>query len=220
MNNTNIRTNLIIAVALGVMVLTLNVYPYIACNGSGRGYEGVGNSAIARENPIEGYVIQGASYFLNAGSAVYQLLTMVELQESQDLDINAMEKVSDNAIANIEKAIEAYELLIKTAEAAPYNDEVQVKLKSFDYDAFAKAYGLNGTAFFEVAIFLRKGDITGLYKRTYTRLKEIAGLLKTIKYDVSRGQLPLIDSFRRLNNAFAETSLFGSYTAQVFTAIN
>jgi hypothetical protein len=220
MYNTNIRTNLIIAVALGVMVLTLNVYSLVCSNGSGQGYEGVGKSAIGISSPIETYVIQGAGYFLNAGSAVYQLLTMVELQESQGLDINAMEKVSDSAIANIDKAIETYELLIKTAEATPYNDEIQAELKSFDYEAFAKVYSLNGAVFVEVAMFLKKGDITGLYKRTYTRLKEIAGLLQTIKYDVSRDQLPLIDSFRRLNNAFAETSLFGSYTAQVFTALN
>lgn len=68
-------------------------------------------------------------------------------------------------------------------------------------------------------MFLRRGDITSIYKRTYTRFKIIAGLLQTIKYDVSRGRVPVIDSFRRLNDAFAETSLLGSYTAQVFSAI-
>jgi len=210
---------LIIAIVIGVIALTVNVYPYIACNGSGIGYDGVGKSAIVISSPIEGYVIQGAGYFLNTGSAVYQLLTMVELQDSQGLDINALEKVADNAIVNIEKAAETYELLIKAAEATPYNDEVQAKLKSFDYEAFAKEYGLTGTEFFEAAMFLRRGDITGLYKRTHTRLKEIAGLLHSIIYDISNRQMPLIDSFRRLNNAFAETSLLGSYTAQVFSAI-
>lgn len=211
---------LIIAIVLGVITLTMNAYSLVCSNGSGQGYEGTGNGLIGISSPIEGYVIQGAGYFLNAGTSIYQLLTMVELQDCQGLDISALEKVNDSASADIKKAIETYELLIKTAEATPYNEEIQVKLKSFDYEAFAKANGLNKASLAEVAMFLKRGDITGLYKRTYTRLKTIAGLLQTIKYNVSRGQLPLIDSFRRLNNAFSETSLLGSYTAQVFAAIN
>ncbi|MDQ1349872.1 MAG: hypothetical protein QG657_173 [Acidobacteriota bacterium] len=197
----------------------MNVYSYIMSNGSGKGYEDVGKSAIGISSSIEAYVIQGAGYYLKAGSSIYQLLAMVELKDSQGLDLIALDKATDSAVANIEKAIETYEALIKTAEATPYNDEVQAKLKSFNYEAFAKAYGLNGVSFAEAAMFLRRGDITGIYKRTYTRLKVIASLLQTIKYDVSRCRVPLIDSFWRLNDAFAETSLLGSYTAQVFSAI-
>lgn len=213
------RVNLIISILAGMIALTMNAYPYVYSNGSGQGYEGVGKSAIGISSPIEAYVIQGAGYFLNAGSAVYQILAIVELQDSQGLDLIALDKATGSAIANIVKAIETYDVLIKTAEATPYNDDIQAKLKSFDYEAFAKAYGLNGTSFAEAAMFLGRGDITGLYKRTHTRLKEIAGLLQSIKYDVSRGRVPVIDSFRRLNDAFAETSLLGSYTAQVFSAI-
>lgn len=219
MYKTNMPAKLIISIVLGVMVLTMNIYSYVAWNGSGQGYEGVGKSAIGISSPIEAYVIQGAGYFLNAGSSIYQLLAMVELQDSQGMDINALEKVADSAIANIEKTVETYELLIKTAEATPYNDDVQVKLKGFDYEAFAKADGLNGVSFAEAAMFLRKGDIKGIYKRTYTRLKIITGLLYSIKNDIANRQIPLLDSFRRLNDAFAETSLLGSYTAQVFSAI-
>ena len=213
------KAKLIIAILAGMIVLTMNAYPYVYSNGSGRGYEGVGNSAIAIENPIETYVIQGAGYFLNTGTAVYQMLAMVEMQDSQGLDLIALDKATDSAITNIGKAIETYELLIKTAEATPYNDEVQAKLKSFNYEAFAKEYSLNGASFADATMFLRRGDITGLYKSTHTRLKEIAGLLHSLKNDLSNRQIPLIDSFRRLNDAFAETSLLGSYTAQVFSAI-
>lgn len=125
MYKTNMRVKLIISIAIGMIGLTMNAYSLVYLNGSGQGYEGVGKSALGTSSPIEAYVIQGAGYFLNTGSAVYQMLAQVELQDSQGPDINALEKVADDAIANIEKAIETYEVLIKTAEATPYNDETR-----------------------------------------------------------------------------------------------
>lgn len=206
-------------IAIAMVMFTVNDYSFVASNGSGIGYEGVGKSNIGITSPIETYVTQGAGYYLQSGSDIQRLLVMVELQGNQPIDFNAIDKVSGSAIANIGKAIETYGLLIRTAESTPYNESIQAKLKCFDYDTFAQEHCLTVSVFTEVAGFLKNGDITGIYKRTYARLKEIAGLLQTVKNDSSRQQLSIIPVFRHLNDIFAETSLFGSYTAQVFSAI-
>lgn len=219
MDKKNVCFKVILFIVSAMIIFTMNGYSFVVSNGSGIGYEGVGISNIGINSPIEIYVIQGAGYFLQSGSDIQRLLVMVELQDSRPMDFNTFDKVIACASANIGKAIETYGLLIRSAESTPYNEMIQSKLKCFDYDSFAQGLGLNKTVFTEVAGFLRNGDITGIYKRTYARLKEIASLLQTVKNDSSRQQLSIIPVFRRLNDILAETSLFGSYTAQVFSAI-
>ncbi|MCX6583484.1 MAG: hypothetical protein NT166_25195 [Candidatus Aminicenantes bacterium] len=55
MNKTNIPAKLIIAIVLGGIALTTNIYSLVCSNGSGQGYEGVGKSAIGASSPIEAY---------------------------------------------------------------------------------------------------------------------------------------------------------------------
>jgi len=66
---------------------------------------------------------------------------------------------------------------------------------------------------------LKKGDITGIFQETYTDFSEILVLLNIIKSSISFGKLPEITVFRRLNEKMAETSLFGSYVARVFSEL-
>ncbi|MDQ1352191.1 MAG: hypothetical protein QG657_2497, partial [Acidobacteriota bacterium] len=143
----------------------------------------------------------------------------IEMKDIQGLEFNELNAVVDSAIANMKSAIGAYELLIREAVNTPYNVEVQTRLKSFDYAGFMLANGLNKSTFGAVSGFLKNGDITGCFEKTYADIKNIQALLQTIKGATALNRLPDISIFWRLNETCGETSLFGSYVARVFSAI-
>ncbi len=220
------KKNLFLTLFIGVLTLliNMNVYSAIACNGSGRGgYDGGGDSggrrASSANNLIEDYIIQASGYYLSANSNVQKLLELVELKDMQDLDFHELEIVVDNAISKMTSAEMTYENLIMLAEVTPYNETTQVKLKEFGYDFFINENKLIESVFETVKGYLKVGDITGCYIWIHSKFKDIKGMLISIKSEISQGRLPEISIFRRLDNIICETSLFGSYLASVFSAL-
>ncbi|UCH92706.1 MAG: hypothetical protein JSV88_20750 [Candidatus Aminicenantes bacterium] len=164
----------------------------------------------------------GAGYFLKANSDIQILLRQVELQDSLDslgIDYVGMQVTVNSALENMINAKQSYELLIQKAETTPYNQAVIDTLKDFAYDAFMQENGLNRVIFEKVRSFLQKGDITGLFKYTYSRYLEIIELLKIVQQDVSQDKLPGLPVFWQLNETTADISIFGSYAARIFAGI-
>ena len=109
--------------------------------------------------------------------------------------------------------------MIRAAEATPYNIDVIEKLKCFDYDTFSNQHKLNPYIFGIVKEYLVNGDITGTYKYTNEKLKEISLLIQKIQAELNAYRLPEISICWRLNELCAETTLFGSYIARIFKTI-
>ncbi|MCP5104899.1 MAG: hypothetical protein GY950_16045 [bacterium] len=218
------KTALPVLIGILVILMNMNAYSYIELNGAGGGY-GDGDSgekAAATNdgnNPIENYIVVGAGYFLAANADIQVLLRLVELQDIQGMDTGELSVVSARAAANMKNAVNTYEKLVDAAEMTPYNPYVQSALMNFDYDAFMLQNGLNAALFPEVKGFLEKGDITGTFKRTHTALKEILGMLNGLKDGTAQNKLPDVSLLRQLNEACAESSLFGSYVARIFSEI-
>jgi hypothetical protein len=63
-------------------------------------------------------------------------------------------------------AKEPYYFMIKIAEVTPYNESVIAKLKSFDYDSFMYRINAAPGIFKEVSEYLKRGGVTGNYKRS------------------------------------------------------
>ena len=198
-------------------------YSRINCNGAGGGYgDGDGSddgSICSYGGTIEFYIVQGAGYFLKANSDIQILLRHVELQELEGIDYQEMQRMVNSALENMNNAKQTYEILILTALKTPYNQSVIDILKDFDYESFMKENGLNGVIYEKMRGFLQKGDITGVFKYTYSRCLEIIYLLDAINLAVSRYYLPGLSIFWRLNESTADVSLFGSYVARVFAWI-
>ncbi len=220
------KKNLFLTLFIGVLTLliNMNVYSAIWSNGSGRGgYGGGGDSggriACPANNLIEDYIIQASGYYLSANSYVQKLLELVELKDIQDLDFNELEILLDNAISRMTAAEMTYEMLISVAEVTPYNETTQVKLKAFDYDFFMIENKLIESVFDTLKGYLKEGNITGCYRWSHSKFKDIKGMLISIKSEISQDRLPEISLFRSLDNIICETSLFGSYLASVFSAI-
>lgn len=192
---------------------------YVWHNGAGGGYGSSGEGTGEKSNLIEAYIAEGSGYYLAAQSDVQKLLEAVELQDSKGIDYVALHDILSSAKADIKKAIECYDKLVKEAEITPYNETVIARLMSFDYQNYMDKNGFNSVIFSQVADFLKRGDITGLLKKTRSDLRSIELKLEAINGQLYLNRMSSISDFRRLNEKFAETSLFGSYAASVFSAL-
>ncbi|MCP5053412.1 MAG: hypothetical protein GY940_39975 [bacterium] len=212
--------------ALAVLVLItlgLGVMPsfaVISFNGAGDGYDETGNPDGTAERgggtSIEVLIVRGAGYSLQAGKHTDAILRIVEWQNIRGLNMDELEKETDNAIGNIELALETYGLLVRQAEATAYNNAVTQRLRTLNYDRFREANRLNGDIFAEVEGFLGSGDITGIFKRKHADVNQIAALLKSVKEDLGSNRVPDLKILWELNETFSRSNLFGSYVARVF----
>ena len=215
------KLNLKVLFVLFILIIfCLNSFSYILQNGSGQGYtDGNEDKNILCNVSIESYVIQGAGYFMEANSYIQSILNRVELKDITGIDFNELYRLVDRALENIKVSRMTYGELIQLAEVTPYNREFIVKLKAFDYRSFMTGMDLNSVVFNQVRGYLERGDITGTFKHTYSKLAAIEDLLKAIKNEISFYRIPGLSLLWKLNETCTETSLFGSYAARVFHAL-
>jgi hypothetical protein len=91
------------------------------------------------------------------------------------------------------------------------------KLKSFDYNSFMLDNRLNEAVFKKVEGYLSVGDITGAYRHVLSAVKYMELLLISVKTQMDFNGL---ETYWKLNELCAETTLFGSFIARVFHQIN
>lgn len=215
----------VLLVTFTAVIFVLNAYPYINLNGAGSGYgEGGDDDSTGIQSvdyqSIEYYIQAGGTYYLEANSQVQTLLKLVEQQDIHGVNYFEMQFVVNRALYNMQMAKQTYEQLIRKAENTPYNENFLAQLREFDYDSFMQKNSLNPVLFDLVRQYLQNGDITGMFKRTYADVTVMIDLLVNIRDSVYQYGLPGISLFRQLNEKQALSSVFGSYTARVFSEIN
>lgn len=208
-----------VCIVLFTIVTPTKIYSLIDCNGSGQGYEGTGKGLTNENNTIANYITRGAGYYLAAKSDIETILKLIELQNIKGLDYKGLNVVIESALTNIKSAMDSYKKVIAEAETIPYNEDVQAKLKSFDYCSFMAINRLNPYIFEEVSNFLQKGDITGVFKKSHANIVHIFDLLQVISNQASLNKLPDVSIFWQLNESLCESSMFGSYVARVFASL-
>ena len=215
-------TAVTILVILLFTAIPINLFPIIFANGSGGCYgggQGEGETAAVKNaGIIEYFVIEGAGYYLNAHSEILTYLNRLELSYGR-VDAYEWLPILDKALINMENAIAIYQVLIQMAEVTPYNETVIEKLKAFDYHQFMVENGLNESIFKEVESYLKNGDITGVYRRIYTKFQEMKGLLLSIRHDVSLYKIPPLPDNWRLNELCSLTLVLGQYMSYVFYSL-
>ena len=223
------KSSIFVKILIGFMfIFMINVNNSLGCiwgNGAGGGYDdgGDGGDGVAGttaiNNPIEYYITLGAGYYLNATSDFQEFLKMVEVQDIEGLDFFALQKKAGSSLLNVQNAAFIYMILVRQAENTPYNEAVITRLKDFDYQSFMLENNLNTVVFADVKGYLQTGDITGLLKKVYNDLVELAAMLKSVNGELALNQLPQLNELWRINETFSRLSLFGSYTARIFSAI-
>jgi hypothetical protein len=219
------RNKPLIMIIAGVFsfLLCVNVnFGWIRSNLGGTGYEEPlsGTQSIGESFSIEDYIVLGASYYLKAKTDVQKLLDQFELQDLEGVDTQEMTQTINSAVENMRNAVDAYRKLVDKAKTTPYNNTVISKLKNIDYTTFRITHNLNRTIFDIVADYLEEGNITGVFQWSYAKDLEIYNLMIGIQSDVDQGKLPQVSQMWDLNEAFAQSTLFGSYLARVFFSIN
>ncbi|MCU0288934.1 MAG: hypothetical protein MUF15_21380 [Acidobacteria bacterium] len=202
------------------LLLTENIYSLILQNGSDKGYDpppqGIG---YTMENSIDTYIEIGGGYFLKSHSDILLFMNKIEMSNINGSNYNEWQNILNSALNNLRKAKNTYAILIKTAEATPYNHDVIAKLESFDYASFAALNNLNGILFKEVEQNLGAGKVTECYKNAYARMCNIEKFLSAISSEVVLQKMPDISMLWKVNNLYAETLITGQYVAMVFSGI-
>ncbi|MGD2091396.1 MAG: hypothetical protein PVH61_34785 [Candidatus Aminicenantes bacterium] len=223
-----IKKNLILMIFVGAMILIVtptNVCSRWLQNGAGGGYDdgdgtsSVLSSSLSMSNTIEGYVIKGAGYYLDAYSDILVFLKRMELSDIQGMDYNESRQLLDRALDNMINALQTYERLIKKAEITPYKEAVISKLMDFDYNGFMEKRGLNSVIFAKVEDHLKRGDITGMLRQMHTEFAIIARLLSSVRDEIYVEKLPEVSIVWSLNERCSQTLLFGQYGSRVFYAV-
>lgn len=214
----------VLLIIVATVFLGLNAYSYIYSNGAGGGYGGNEESGEVasfcnQHDEIEYYIILSAGYYFNANNDIQQLLRRVEWQGIQGVNYIEMQGLVEDALFNMNNAVNNFDILIEIAEATPYNEEVLALLKNFDYDNFMLENGLNKVLFDVVRQYLQAGDITGIFKYLYPNYTKIIALLDATKIEVDNYKLPELSVFWQINETLADTSTIGSYIARIFAAI-
>jgi len=223
-----IKKNLILTIIVGAMILIVtpaSVLSRYVQNGAGGGYDdgdgtnGVLSSYRSMSSTIEGYVVKGAGYYLDAYSDILVFLNRMELSDIQRMDYNESRQLLDRALDNMTNALQTYERLIKKAEVTPYKEAFISKLMDFDYNGFMQVRGLNSVIFGKVEDHLKRGDITGLLRQTYTEFTVIFWLLRSVRDELNLEKLPEMSKVWRLNERCSQALLFGQYGSMVFYAL-
>ena len=217
-----------------VMFTTTNTLAYVVYNGSGTGYcdpstdpgcngsTGASSSLSipASASTIEFLIEEGGGYFLNAFSSILTLSNRVEISNLSGIDYKELQSIVDTGLTNVQNARSTYSLLIMTAESTPYNPTVISKLRDFDYREYLVKNSLNSVVFEEVETYLKRGDITGTFKRLYSGLAVMEGLLLSIKYNTGCNRVPDISIIWKLNETASNNLIFGGYVARVFAELS
>ena len=203
----------ILEVLLGVFVLCafqMDAFPRFILNGGAASFE------EQAQPVIEGYVAEGAGYFLKSHSDTLLLLNKIELSDLNGVDYTELQQLVDNALYNMQNAKTKYTSLTQIADTALYEQAVIDQLLTFDYYSFQQAKGLNGIIFDQVGTYLGTGDVRGMYHKILSDTQEIIDKLTVVKSIIDSGTLPETASLWRLNQSYSDTQFLGQYAAEVF----
>jgi len=116
------------------------------------------------------------------------------------------------AYESITAADDIYKKIIEISATYSYNETAIDRLKNFDYDTYGKTFDLNPRVFAQVRRLLANGNIRGFFQEIEKRFRALAGYLVTSRTDI----IPEKTGLWRINQAYAETLLFGQYAAEIF----
>lgn len=211
-----------LALASLVILTGTPVYPGISLEAMGGFYRfGTGGAYGGRdvETPIDGLVREAGRNFRRAASKFQRFLAIIEMSEIKGIDYKELKIILDDVIIDIMKAENQYEALLDVAEATPYKPEKISRLRKFGYKAFEQRKRLNPALFRKVGGYFKKGDVTGVFRHYSSRVSSILGHLKLVQVNVARSRMPRLKRLWKLNERFAEISLFGSYVSRVLQAL-
>jgi hypothetical protein len=168
---------------------------------------------------IEGAVIDGAVYFLQAKAHADLLLMEYEKSAGQTLDYPAALEYTVKTIAELEKSRDNYARAHTLGKQAGYVEEMIQKFKTFDYNTYTAGKQLNGDVMLSVKAYFSAGNILGTYQQQVEYIDDILLTLVPVREKLAAGQLPDISLLWQLVQQFSTSSLFGNYCTMTAQAV-
>lgn len=195
---------------LALCVFQMNAFSRFILNSTSEGF------AESDQPAIEGYVIEGAGYFLKSYSDLLLLMNKIELSDMYGVDYAELQQLVNSALSNMENSREKYTSLTQIADKAPYKQTVIAQLTAFDYNSFGQAKELNGVITGKMETYLGFGDVRGIYHKILTDTQAIIDKLIIVRSAVDTGILPVTSDLWRLNESYLDTLFLGQYAAEIF----
>lgn len=203
-------------VLAAIVLLSLHSQAIIYYNGASAIFKQSSTSTQSLEcEKMNASVIKNAGHFLYAHSGFLYVLHKIEVAENFSLDYNDLTGKMNEIIERMTQARNAYLELKRQAEVLPYNGDAAAALRYFDYAAYQKKHRLSREIFREVAMLLSKNEIPAIFGRAVNDAERIIKMAANIKKDLDAGSFPNLEDLWSLNETFAESMLFGEYTARV-----
>ncbi len=171
------------------------------------------------EKAMEEIIEESGGWFLRSYTFFLMILDKVEMSNIEGLDFEVFAKYTSQAIECLNRSNTLNGLLIDIAEATPYHEGVQEKLKTLDYQAFREKYNLTEVVFKNVAGYLSQGDIRGLLLNKYNQRTRMVDMLYTIQSYVEAKQMPPLADLWDLYQEYSHSLLAGQITARIFYSI-
>jgi hypothetical protein len=191
-------------------------------NWSCTAYEGGCNGERSEKNAsqtIGQVLIEGAVNFMESHSSMINFLIKIETADINNPNYLEFSAILDTIIEKMEKAKGNYYELNNMAANMKYNQEIILKLTSFNYSKFGQENGLIPTIFREVEVLLNKGDVKGVYVEFFLRTDGILKNLYEVKKEIDSHIFPKFSTLWEINQKYVEMQLFGQFVSKVFSEI-
>lgn len=166
------------------------------------------------------HITKGAAFYFISYGHFLDFLSQMELEKiNNGVDLKQLRLALNNAIVNMEKAMEQYHHFKKLAESTKYDQKVLERLAKFDYSSFQEKHKLNESIFAKVTCYLSNGEIREMYTRVFLDTEKILDKANSIKKLLDSNKTPDKQELMNLNQAYVQSLLFGQYAANVFQEI-
>ncbi len=198
-----------------LLLLNTNSAAKIIANYSDECFAGPGRDEIRL------HIIEAAGYFMKSYSEFLLFLNKVELAdiESERINYTGLRQIIDNTVAHMEDAHERYGTLTQIADNTLYDQTVISRLLDSNYSLRQESGDPKSVTLNEGEIYLRSGDIRGIYHKMLADTRQILDMLKVIRSAVEAEVTPGNSDLWKLNRFYSKTMLFGQYTAEIFSKI-
>ena len=198
-----------------LFLFNMNGFSKIIANYSEKGFESPGREIIRL------HIIEAAGYFLKSYSNFLLLLNNVELSdiERERIDYAQCRQIINDTILQMENARERYGTLKQIADSTPYNQTVISRLLDANDSLLQERDGSKSVISNEVAVYLRSGDVRGIYHQMFSDTRQILDMLSVIKSAVEAEMTPANFDLWKVNRFYSRSMLLGQYIAEIFSKI-
>ncbi|UCH92732.1 MAG: hypothetical protein JSV88_20885 [Candidatus Aminicenantes bacterium] len=178
-----------------------------------------GRGSGETDSRIEGFIIDGASFFLRSHADIFLLLNESEVGLKTGFNLEEAHQLIESALDRLIISREKYANALALMKSTAWDETWLQKLKAFDYKGLTAVRQLHPDVMEQVAGFLVVGNVVGLYEQMVDELANMEKILRNMSKNTQKGIPPEMETLRILFQQYSDFMLFGYYTSLVFSEV-